>query len=408
MKTFVLLIPLWLLAVIFPPTLDSGYMDVLQVGTLVWLPVIGLLTGRGEFLVGPIFRERMSALFWMCASLTAIAASALMSVDPARSSAYVLSAAIGIVCCAGLWRLVGSRIIHSLAIYAVLGTIFVTYIYFFGPRIQDRLSISLTSHPNYLGLVSFGLLMCSLALKNHLLTAGIIVMNFVVIVATQSRGSLVAALLGLSVYLTLKTLRARKVRVVLTVVGAVIVAAVLLMLYQDEIGNWFSSLLFLNDKYRGIGTGFTGRLDAWQEAFDLFLGNPWFGVGFRMHEQYMTTLSSAHNGYLSLLAEVGSIGGIALLVLTMGACGRLLRQALRGDTIAMLGLGFVAGYFFLATFERFFLNMGNPTSILTWLFLLMPARRTSAVQMNREQTRSIAELAMSPDRTAAQTIPGSP
>jgi O-antigen ligase len=369
---FVYLVPIWLLAITFPPTMDPQYMDILQIMMLLWLPIIGTASAHGEFLFGPVFSERISILSLTAGSLVAITASALMSSDPTRSMAYVTAAGVGLITCAGLWRLIGPRMFDCLSIYAVLGTAFVTYIFFYGPRIQGRLSISLTAHPNYLGLISFGLLMCSLMVRFRLLATCMIAINFLIIVATESRGSLVAAFLGLLMFFSLKIIRGHKGRAVFIIAGSSLLGAILLIAYREVIENSVSSLLFLNDKYRGLGTGFTGRLDAWQEAFDLFLSNPWFGVGFRMHEQYMTTLSSAHNGYLSLLAEVGVVGSFSLLILTLLAYVRLFRRAWRGDSVAMFGVSFVTGYLFLATFERFFLNMGNPTSVLTWVFLMMP------------------------------------
>jgi O-antigen ligase len=130
-----------------------------------------------------------------------------------------------------------------------------------------------------------------------------------------------------------------------------------------------------DDRYRGIGTGFTGRSDAWAESFNLFLQNPLFGVGFRVHSMYMTTLSSAHNGYLSTLAEAGVAGFLALMALTVVCCRRLLRAAWTGDDLAVVGTSLVSGYLFVALFERYFINFGNPTSALVWLFLFMPSVR---------------------------------
>lgn len=374
MRAFIYLVPAWLFAMTFPPTLDPQYMDALQIVALIWLPIVGIIAAQGEFLFGPIFSQRISVLFLTTASLVAIIASALMSSDPPRSLAYVAAATVGLISCAGLWRLIGSRITDCISLYAIVGTAFVTYTLFYGPRIQGRLSISLTAHPNYLGLIAFGLLMCSLMVQSRLLAACMIAVNVTAIIASESRGSLVAACLGVLVFFTVKITRAHKGRAAFALTAISLAVALILIVYRDVIEVSVSSLLFLNDKYRGIGTGFTGRLDAWHEAFDLFLSNPWFGVGFRMHEQYMTTLSSAHNGYLSLLAEVGLFGSLSLLFLTSFAYWRLLRNALRGDAVAMFGVSFVTGYLFLATFERFFLNMGNPTSALTWLFLMMPDR----------------------------------
>jgi O-antigen ligase len=133
----------------------------------------------------------------------------------------------------------------------------------------------------------------------------------------------------------------------------------------------------LNDRYRGLGTGFTGRVGAWEEALDLFRENPVFGVGFRMHERYMTAASSAHNGYLSLLAETGAVGALLFLVFTGYLLWRLFRRAAAGEPIAVVGFSFVTGYLFIAAFERLFLNMGNPTSVLAWMFLMLPPARRS-------------------------------
>jgi O-antigen ligase len=161
-----------------------------------------------------------------------------------------------------------------------------------------------------------------------------------------------------------------------------LVSIVLLLAYYDAVESWVSSLFFLNDRYRGLGTGFTGRVDAWQEALDLFQQNPAFGVGFRMHERYMTTLSSAHNGYLSLLAEVGVVGTIPVFGLATLGGWRLFRRAVAGDSMAIFGFAFFSGYALLVVFERLFLNMGNPTSILVWIFLMIGGRhQRNAVQV---------------------------
>src|SRR5262249_17815184 len=159
----------------------------------------------------------------------------------------------------------------------------------------------------------------------------LIAFNCFIIIETQSRSSLAAALLGLLIYASLKMNQMSKRKAAL-ILGVVILAfTVCFFFYYDATQSWISSLFFLNDRYRGVGTGFTNRVSAWQEALDLFRENPVFGVGFRLHEQYMTTLSSAHNGYLSLLAEVGIVGAVPVFTLTMLQCWRLFRRAIRGE-----------------------------------------------------------------------------
>jgi len=270
MKGFVYLVPIWLFTIVFPPTLSSEYSELLQFAALVWLPVIGLIAAQEEFFFGPIFNERTGLLFLTMGTLLTFTASALLSVDRTRSFAYVAAAGIGLISCAGLWRLVGNRMHDSLSLYGVIGTVTVACVFIVGPRIQGRLSFSLTSHPNYLGLVAFGPLMCSLLVRNRIVASILVAIDFVVIVATESRGALVAAFLGVLVFFTLKITQSHKGKAAFTIGGSALVSAVLVIVYREAIENWISSLLFLNDRYRGLGTGFTGRLDAWQEAFDLF------------------------------------------------------------------------------------------------------------------------------------------
>ncbi len=376
MKLFVILLPIWLFIIIFPPTVQSDNLALIQFGVFIWLPLAGILAGRTRFLFGPIFRERLSVLTCSGASLLAITASALLSEDPFHSLGFVVTVAVGLMCCAGIWGIVRKRMRLWLSIYAVLGAALAAYAMGAGGRIQGRLTIG-DAHPNYLGLISFGVLMCSLAIPSRILAGALIGANLLVIVETQSRSALASALLGLMVFAALKANQVNKRQVALALAGMGLLCAVLLMTYYDNVESWVSSLFFLNDKYRGLGTGFTGRVDAWQEALALFFQNPAFGVGFRMHERYMTTLSSAHNGYLSLLAEVGVAGVIPLVSLTLLAGRSLFRKAISGDPIAILGMSYITGYALLVIFERLFLNMGNPTSILAWMFLLIGGRGES-------------------------------
>jgi O-antigen ligase len=225
-----------------------------------------------------------------------------------------------------------------------------------------------------LALIAFGILVSSLAVRNAIVRYALVGMNLVVIIATQARGSLLASLIAIVIhsFLSQKLGYRRRAVLIFIFLGALSLGGFLL--YQEKMETSIANLLFLNDKYRGVGTGFTGRIEAWQEAYQLFADHPVLGIGFRMHEHYMGSLSSAHNGYLSMLAETGALGIACAGALTIVCVIRLLRMSINGDVIAVTGISLVAGYLFLAVFERFFINVGNPTSILVWLCLFMPAR----------------------------------
>jgi len=373
---FAVLVPLWLLGLIFPPTLDSEEKELIQFVSLCWILVVAVVFSRERFLYSPIQRQDRSVRLWTALFLAAITISAVNSSNALTSLNYVGITVIGLVICSGLWSCIRGKMRLCLCIYAFLGSALTTYVYFTGSMYQGRLSLSVVSHPNHLALIAFGILVSALAVPNVLASGVLVGVNMLVIIATQARGSLVASVIAILTYLILLHVHLYKRKSIILFIFVAALTAATCMIYESEIQQVLSGLLFLNDRYRGMGTGFTGRTDAWQEAYQLFLDNPIFGIGFRMHEQYMTTLSSAHNGYLSMLAETGISGVICAGALTVTCIVRLFRLFRSGDANAIAGISLVFGYLFLAVFERYFINVGNPTSVLVWLFLFMPARKT--------------------------------
>jgi O-antigen ligase len=135
-----------------------------------------------------------------------------------------------------------------------------------------------------------------------------------------------------------------------------------------------TEFLALEDPYRGIDTGMTGRIFAWQATWEIFLENPILGVGFRVHEQSLDVGSSAHNGYLTTLAEIGLFGFLSIVYLIVSGSYMLWRCAVNPDLIHSHSIlfGIVSGYVLLAVFERYLINIGNPTSLLFLLGILTP------------------------------------
>src|SRR5439155_17292298 len=126
---FVFLTPVWLLGLIFPPTLGYEDRETLQFISLFWLFMLGLLCGRERFLFPLIQREDRWVRVWTFAWLIAITVSAVLSANPLLSMGYVGITAIGLMCCSGLWSCIKDRIRQCLSVYAILGSAFMTYIY---------------------------------------------------------------------------------------------------------------------------------------------------------------------------------------------------------------------------------------------------------------------------------------
>jgi O-antigen ligase len=371
MMAIVVLLPLWLIGVIVPSIGTKENLDAQQFISFAWLPIVATCACRSRFLLGPLLRQNQRLIGLMVACVLTLAASSLLSVDPFLSLGFVATAGLGLVSCAGLWGAIGAAMPVCVSTYAILGSALAGFAYYVDIRVQGRLTLG-TAHPNFLGIMAFGLAIAALTVRPRIFAALLVAGNIFIIIETESRSALGAVLLALLAFAFLHAYQVRERKGALVLIGVILCSAIGVALYHDTIESWFSSLFFLNDRYRGLGTGFTGREGAWQEAIGLFMENPIFGVGFRMHEQYMTVTPSAHNGFLSLLAETGIVGSVPLLALTAMLLWHLLREALSGETIAILGFSFVTGYLFISFFERLFLNMGNPTSILVWIFLLAP------------------------------------
>jgi O-antigen ligase len=84
-------------------------------------------------------------------------------------------------------------------------------------------------------------------------------------------------------------------------------AAMVIMIVVLAVGDVITDLLriafLVDDDFRGIGTGLTGRDTRWGQAIDVFLAHPMFGVGFGYYQ--LTGTESPHNAFLYALAELG-------------------------------------------------------------------------------------------------------
>lgn len=108
-----------------------------------------------------------------------------------------------------------------------------------------------------------------------------------------------------------------------------------------------------------------------------FWDNPVLGIGFRAHEVLLGI--SSHNGYLAMLAEIGLIGFVAVIYIILIGVFLLWRKVRHTELTFSHSIlfGLSCGYLFLAMFERFLINVGNPTSLLFLIATLMSAKVTS-------------------------------
>ncbi len=213
---------------------------------------------------------------------------------------------------------------------------------------------------NYWGAAAQAVLFGCIVARGRLVRIAAVVICVIMLFWTQSRGSMLAAGAGLTVAFMLYMTVARG-RLWL----CLLIATALVLAFAFGSGFILDKVLMLSDPARGLTSGFTGRTAAWRETIDLFAAHPIFGVGFRQHEQYLTSAVSAHNAYLATLADTGVVGALSYCLFLFGGLAIALRKALRDPSAGRIMMaGFLTAYIVNGVFERSALNTGNTYSMV--------------------------------------------
>lgn len=178
-------------------------------------------------------------------------------------------------------------------------------------ELSGRYTFIYGTQPNLGGEVLFsGLIAFCAARLNTALLVGIFVLFFVSLDLLQSRAAMLSSLMAFSFYIYAEKMRwfSPSSRIAIVAALAVIVA-ILLLFNADRV----SDLFLLDDQYRGIGTGYVGREDRWENAWNVFTQSPIFGVGF----SYFRTdgALSPHSMWLGMLSIMGLMS--VFLVISM-------------------------------------------------------------------------------------------
>ncbi len=228
-------------------------------------------------------------------------------------------------------------------------------------------------NPNAISLVTMSVVVAACIFSNRPMRYALIAPGAVIIYLTGSRSSAVAVLMAFTIVFVL--LQGRKGAVQMVLASVILAGTVsALVLAVPEAAKHVDQYFAINDKHRGIQSGAAGRVQTWEEVWDLALDHPLTGVGLRAHEGLLKTNTSAHNGYLATLAEIGFMGFVCVMALIVAGIVNLLRR--QGDEqwlrVQAVLLGLAMGYMVLALFERYLLNFGNPTSLLFLMAILFP------------------------------------
>lgn len=373
-----LILGLWLTGVFLTSLggwLEHGrgsMVSMVPLGMAIVWPLVYFAVSRCRFVPRalPFGASFALALFALTSAL-----STFMSPVPLLSIGYVVLTLVGI------WlalqfnsNLTGDQYEQGLKVFAMLmaGILisFAWYDYVPGKRLGTGRDVL---NPNSIALVSASVLLAAMSIRA--LALRLVVMGPIagIIVLTSSRAAAVAAVVGLATIVCLR-LRVNGKPVLRFAGVGLLFGTVLALLYGDALYRALDEFYALSSADRGLGSGATGRTAAWKATWEMFLRNPVLGVGFRAHEQFLKIDSSAHNGYLATLAEIGIIGFLGVLFL-VGRGARLLWEAAHDSEqkfSSSLLFGLCVGYLLLAIFERFLINVGNPTSLLFLLCIMRP------------------------------------
>lgn len=233
-------------------------------------------------------------------------------------------------------------------------------------------------HPNWWGELGFAFILASFALRKRTTLVFFIVLAFVLFFLVQSRGAMLASMAAIGCYGLLNaqvSLSLKRVLPAISFAGAGLLFSLLVFegSYQPLRDFLSDRVLLLNDPYRGLDSGLTGRLDGWDYGLETFFGNPVFGNG-------MDTLGEVHNGFLQVAAEGGLVLLLPLVVWMLVAIIRAWKEQ------NYLAISILVGYVVYAMTYPRMLNL-NIAAILLFMSLFpWGAVRSRLWQMHSRKT----------------------
>jgi O-antigen ligase len=290
------------------------------------------------------------------------------------------------------------RLLLALRLFAVAGVVVA------GAAVADTLAHHLQpAYPfdqqkNYMGdLLAAGVLVTyalpEIADRRSLVRTALIAALFVGLLATQSRGALIALGVGLVVLTIVRN--GFTVRSTFTLLLALALIGLTVSQVQEDAAREMAQ----DNAFGSV----TSRTDFQQQAVDLWRSSPVLGIGIHFFQLQTASLrSDPHNVVLLTLAESGAVGLLGFAVLLIGV-GRLLWM--RGSPLAPVALAAITFRFTHGLFDIYWLHGAE---LLPWV--LAGAALMAASGRGRDHLvvqRQIA-LGRPPPGERASAIPSLP
>jgi O-antigen ligase len=312
-------------------------------------------------------------------------ATSPLSIDPLRSALYSIATFGVFMICFWAWQMDYDRFRRVMLLAAVV--LFAFLLLLIVHHGMSRSSIGGINR-NRIGQTALTAGICTFLYRGKLKWVGMAgCFGFALLV--NSRGTLLAAGVFTGTYLFLKFGLGRSL---LAMMGMALAGA--LFLAVPSIGQrtqekLVDDVIGLHDQNRGLGSGFSGRLETWQNGLAAFWRSPAIGHGFRTRALFETgDAYLAHSGYVNLLADAGLVGAalvIGALVydfLQRFRAINVTRRMYGGDQVppALVDTfelncvicSFLAAESLLWLYEPLYLNLGASLSILFVLLVMAP------------------------------------
>lgn len=248
-------------------------------------------------------------------------------------------------------------------LYTLLGLAGYPYLAAFSMNFDIRNDFVVS--PNYIGLIVLSVALSATFVKNDVFRFLVYLSSFYIADLVSSRATIVC-LLAVSlfdlVYLN-KYLSFLSKKAFVRFLYIFFAASLLVSVYSDLLID----LLMIDDQYRGIDSGLSGRAFRWDTAISEIFEHPFIGVGYGHSTDYLGF--TIDNAYLTALLELGWFGGVYYIFFLFFVLATSYKTRLEDNAIRPQLLIFFVVFIVYGLFEKRYLSVGNSFSLIFLVFV---------------------------------------